>query len=152
MIPVIYTKRAHLSRWLGLNKNLDTAIHHLMTADLTRLALGRNEIDGDEVFVYRFNYRTMPEDQAIWEDHMRYGDLHAVLSGRERIGFSDVSCLTQTVQKPEEDFVGFLGQVQTWLPMTAEDILIAYPEDAHMVKVADGESMLVDKLCYKFKL
>ena len=36
--------------------------------------------------------------------------------------------------------------------MTTEDILIVFPEDAHMVKVADGSSTLVEKACYKFKV
>ena len=36
--------------------------------------------------------------------------------------------------------------------MTTEDILIVYPEDIHMVKVINGESTLVEKACYKFKV
>ena len=60
--------------------------------------------------------------------------------------------LKETVRKPEEDFVGFEGEVETWLPMTTEDILIVYPEDIHMVKVINGESTLVEKACYKFKV
>ena len=55
-------------------------------------------------------------------------------------------------QKPEEDFIGYEGEVQVWLPMTPEDVLIVYPEDAHMVKVIDTESTLVEKACYKFKV
>ena len=149
---MIYTKRKNLDRYLGLSSSLDTAIRYLQTADLTKLSKGRNEIDGDQAFVNRFDYQTMPQEQAIWEGHIQYGDIHVLLSGHEKIGVTNVEMLTETVRKPEEDFVGFEGEVCSWFPMTTEDILIVYPEDVHMVKVIDGESTLVEKACFKFKV
>ena len=146
---MIYTKRSHLHRYLGMSPAMDTAIRYLQTADLSALTKGRNEIDGDQVFVNRFDYRTMPREQAIWEGHIRYADIHVLLSGCEQIGVTNVAMLTETVRKPEEDFVGFEGEVQSWFPMTTEDILIVFPEDIHMVKVQKGESTLVEKACFK---
>lgn len=151
-VIMIYAKRKNLDRYLGLSESLNAAIHYLQTADLTQLHKGRNEIDGDQAFVNRFDYQTMPDDQAIWEGHIQYGDIHVLLSGQEKIGVSNVNSLTKTVSKPEEDFVGFEGDVQVWLPMTTEDILIVYPEDIHKVKVINGESTLVEKACFKFKV
>ena len=149
---MIYTKRKNLERYLGLNESLDTAIRHVLSADLTQLTKGRNEIDGDQAFVNRFDYQTMPQEQAIWEGHIQYGDIHVLLSGQEQIGVTNAQMLQETVRKPEEDFVGYDGPVMSWFPMTTEDILIVYPEDAHMVKVINGESTLVEKACYKFKV
>lgn len=149
---MIYTKKKNLHRYLGQSAALDTAIHYLLSADLTKLTKGRNEVDGDQVFINRFDYQTMTPDQAIWEGHKEYADLHVLLSGHEKIGVSNVDSLTQTVFKPEEDFVGFEGPVETWFPMTTEDILIVYPEDIHKVKVIDTDSVLVEKACFKFKV
>ena len=42
--------------------------------------------------------------------------------------------------------------METWFSMTPEDVLIVYPEDIHMVKVADGDTAHVRKCCYKFKV
>lgn len=149
---MIYTKRKYLHRYLGLSDNLDTAIRYLQTADLTQLQKGRNEIDSDQVFVNRFDYQTMPPENAIWEGHIQYADIHVLVSGCEKIGVSNVDTLKETVRKPEEDFVGFEGAVETWCPMTTEDILIVYPEDIHMVKVMNTESTLVEKACFKVKV
>ena len=149
---MIYTKRKYLHRYLGLSANLDTAIRYLQTADLSQLQKGRNEIDGSQVFVNRFDYQTMPQENAIWEGHIQYADIHVLVSGHEKIGVSNVDTLTETVRKPEEDFVGFDGPVEAWCPMTTEDILIVYPEDIHMVKVIDTESTLVEKACFKVKV
>ena len=149
---MIYAKRKDLGRYLGISASLDTAIRYLQSADLTQLHKGRNDIDGDQAFVNRFDYQTMPQDQAIWEGHIQYGDIHVLLSGQELIGVTNVEMLTETVRKPEEDFVGLEGDVKTWFPMTTEDILIVYPEDIHKVKVINGESTLVEKACFKFKV
>lgn len=149
---MIYTKRENLRRCLGLSESLDSAIRYLLEADLRDLSKGRNEIDGDRAFVNRFDYQTMPQEQAIWEGHARYGDIHVLLSGNEKIGVTHVSALKKTGEKPEEDFIGYEGDVKVWFPMTTEDILIVFPEDAHMVKVMDGESTLVEKACFKFKV
>ena len=149
---MIYVKKENLSRCLGLSAEMDTAIRYLQTADLRSLAKGRNEIDGSDVFVNRFDYQTMPQEQAIWEGHIQYADIHVLLSGKEKIGVTNVNLLTETVRKPDEDFVGFTGDVMSWFPMTPEDILIVFPEDVHMVKVMDGASTLVEKACFKVKV
>ena len=152
VVFLIYTKRKYLERYLGISDSLDAAIRHLQSADLSQLHKGRNEIDGDLAFVNRFDYQTMPQEEAIWEGHAKYGDIHVLLSGREKIGVTQVDGLKVVEQKPEEDFIGYEGDVEVWFPMTTEHVLIVYPEDAHMVKVMDGESSLVEKACYKFKV
>lgn len=152
VVSLIYTKRKYLERYLGMSGSLDSAIRHLLSADPGQLHKGRNEIDGDLAFVNRFDYQTMPPEQAVWEGHAKYADLHVLLSGREKIGVTHAEALKMTVQKPDEDFIGYEGGVEVWFPMTTEDILIVYPEDAHMVKVMDGDCCLVEKACYKFKV
>lgn len=149
---MIYVKRAHLDRYLGLCPALDTAIRHLAQADLAELAPGRNEVDGDGVYINRLDYTTIPEERAAWEGHARYGDIHIMIEGQERIGVSDAAELTQTVRRDEEDFLGFEGPVRVWYPMQEGDVLIVFPEDAHMVKVQLGDAMPVSRAVVKFKL
>lgn len=149
---MIYTKLKNIERYIGQSDALDTAIRYLLRADLTELVKGRNAVDGDQVFINRFDYQTMTADDAIWEGHSEYADMHVLLSGHEKIGVSNVDALKETVRKPEEDFIGFSGPVETWFTMTTEDILIVYPEDIHKVKVIDGESCLVEKACFKIKV
>ena len=149
---MIYTKRKNLYRYLGQSESMDIAIRHILSADLTKLTKGRNEVEGDQVFINRFDYQTMTPEEAIWEGHIQYGDIHVLVSGQEKIGVTNIEALTETVRKVDEDFVGFEGDVEVWFPMTTEDILIVYPEDVHMVKVILGESTLVEKACYKIKV
>lgn len=149
---MIYTKRKFIERYLGQSDALDTAIRYLLSADLTQLHKGRNEVDGDSVFINRFDYQTLSPEEAIWEGHARYADIHVLLSGQEKIGVANAESLKETARKPEEDFIGYEGPVAAWLPMTVEDILIVYPEDAHMVKVINQERTLVEKACFKVRV
>lgn len=149
---MIYTKLCNLERYLGQSETLDTAIRHLASIDLKDLNMGRNDVDGDRVFINRFDFQTMDEAAAVWEGHEFYGDIHLLLSGHEKIGVADTSTLTATNRKPEEDFIGYEGAVQVWCPMSAGDALIVFPEDAHMVKVTDGAPSDVQKAVVKFKV
>lgn len=149
---MIYAKRKDLLRSKGLYPSLDTAIDYLLHADLTQLKPGRNEVDGDNVFVNRFDYVSIPEVDAVWEGHTRYGDVQIMIAGKEQIGVSHANILKVTVRKEADDFIGYSGPVANWYPMEDQDVLIVFPEDVHMVKVQLGQSMNVGRAVVKFKL
>lgn len=149
---MIYTTISQLDRYLGLGKNLDTVIQYAKNCDLSQLHSGRNEIDGQNAFVNVLSYKTVPQEQALWEGHAAYGDMHIMIQGQELIGVTDTSELTVKVHKEEEDFIGFEGPVRLWAPMTETSVLIVFPEDAHMVKVLYGEAADVRRAVFKFKL
>lgn len=148
---MIYTNMARLERYLGVSDGLDTAIRYLKSADLTALVKGRNEVDGDNVFINRFDYDTLPEQDAMWEGHARYADIHVLLSGEEKIGVSDAARLTPGELDEENDFIPYEGAVETWFTMRPGDILVVYPEDVHMVKVQLNGQSHVEKAVFKVK-
>jgi len=148
---MIYTNMSQIERYLGLSAPLDTAIHYLKQADLSGLGKGRNGVDGDIVFINRFDYDTLPQDQAAWEGHLQYADLHVVLSGEERIGVTDAARLKEVSRDAEADFVAFEGPVECWVPMRPGDLLIVFPEDVHMVKVQLDGPAHVEKAVFKIR-
>lgn len=149
---MIYTNLNQLERYLGISESLDTAIRYLKNANLEELHKGRNEVSGDDVFINRFCYETMPEEEGFWEGHAAYGDIHIVLEGHEKIGVSNAASLKETVRKEAEDFIGYEGPVQAWAPMSPGSVLIVYPEDVHLVKVTDGAPSHVEKAVVKFRV
>lgn len=148
---MIFTTMGCLGRYKGISPALDTALDYLASADLARLAMGRNEVDGERVFINRFDYETVPEEEASWEGHLQYADIHVQLSGEERIGVSSASRLTETSRDEEADFVSFEGPVETWFSMAPGDVLIVFPEDVHMVKVRRDGPGRVEKAVFKVK-
>ena len=148
---MIFCKLEQLGRYRGLSQHLDTAIHFLEEGGASRLTMGRNEVDGDNVFINRFDYDTLPQDAAAWEGHLQYADLHVVLSGQEQIGVTDAARLREIRRDEAADFVGFEGPVECWAPMRPGDLLIVFPEDVHMVKVQYQGQSHVEKAVFKIK-
>jgi len=149
---MIYTTCQHLSRYKGISTGLDAAIDYLATADLDKLVLGRNEVAGDLVFVNRFDYTSLPLEQASWEAHKLRIDIQMVLQGEERIAVSDAASLTPTGYDAQRDFLTWDGPAKLWLPMHPGRILILFPEDIHMVKVQLNGPCQVKKAVFKVKV
>ena len=144
---MIFCKLEQLSRYKGLSKHLDTAIRFLEEGGASRLTMGCNEVDGEAVYVNRFDYDTAEE--AITEGHIRYIDVHVVLSGQEQIGVADVSTLQEVERREEEDYIGFSGPFQCMCVMKPRDVLITFPEDAHSPKRQNGGPCHVEKAVIK---
>lgn len=146
---MIYGILSDIGAYKGRSANLDTAIEYIKSCDLRSLIDGRNEIDGDNVYLNCFGYKTMKEDECFFEAHRRYLDVHIVLTGNELIGVSDTASLEKTDENDETDYVGYKGKVKCYYKMNTSKFLIAYPEDAHMVKLMDREQSYVKKAVIK---
>ena len=149
---MIYTRRAGLPRYKGILSSLDTAITFLADADLSKLAMGRNDVDGEQVYINRFDYTTMPENEAAWEGHKYYADIHVVLDGEEKIGVTDASLLKAGAYDEAGDFIPYEGPVESWVTMRPGDILVVFPEDVHKVKVQLHGASQVKKAVFKVRV
>lgn len=146
---MIYIKREQLNRYKGISKALDTAIDYLAEKDLNELNMGRNDVDGDQVYINRFDYTTMPEAEAAWEGHKYYADIHVLLDGEEKIGVTNASSLKAGDYDEAGDFIPYEGPVDGWVTMRPGDILVVFPEDVHMVKVQLNGPSQVKKAVFK---
>lgn len=150
---MIYDKKVNISRYSGLSKNIDTAIHFIETADLQHLPKGRTTIDGDEVFVNHFSYTTAEQTaESLFEDHMEYLDLHFPLSGAEKIAVSEAASLKEVEKRLNEDAIMYTGTSQELLPVSNKEFLIVYPGEAHLPKLVAEKPVEVDKLVFKIRL
>ena len=149
---MIYTDIKHVEQYLGMDKNLDTAIRYIKKQKLEELKDGKNVIDEERVFVNRFRYETLPETETSMESHLAYADIHLVLEGSEKIGVAPVEDLTVTGINPQEDQVDCFGDLTARLPLKQGKILILFPGEAHMVKIMDQASCHVEKAVMKVKM
>ncbi len=145
---MIYCKKNELKRYFGLSEHMDTAIRFLLENNLNALQTGRNEIN-DTVYANRFDYETRPEEGQLFETHIRYTDIHMVLSGRELIMASDEASLHETSGDENADYIASDGDWQCRFRLSTDDVLIVFPGEAHKVKCADGAPCFVKKLVVK---
>lgn len=149
---MIIGKRKDLQRYLNLHKNLDTAIHALSTLDLETLQMGKNIIDEDFVYINRFDYFTQDEEACFFEGHRDYLDIHIVLSGKEHIGYADISQLKAVTEYDESnDFTKYEGPISTYCLCQENDFVMTFPEDIHMPKISSDHE-LVRKCVVKVKV
>ena len=149
---MIYTDMEHLDRCRGICPQLDTAIDYLLENGLELLVYGRNEVDGDDVFVNRFHYTTVPREEAAFEAHEAYADIHLLAGGREFIGVTPIGRLTVTEVDRESDDIRCHGPVEVEIPMEPGKVLIVFPEDAHMVKIQNNGPVTVEKAVVKVRV
>jgi YhcH/YjgK/YiaL family protein len=74
-----------LAQWrtyAALSPRLAKGFAFLETVSPTA-ALGRHEIDGDDVFALVQRYTTKPIEERVFESHRKYIDIQYVLQGRE---------------------------------------------------------------------
>jgi YhcH/YjgK/YiaL family protein len=145
---MIIGKIKDLNRYKGLNYNLDKAIDFILNTDLLSLEHGRNEIDGDNVFLNRFSYTCLKEEDCFFEGHKDYLDIHLVLEGQELLGYSDVSNLNAVTEyNLNDDFIKYSGSVQTYCKLLVGDFIITFPEDIHMPKISINNDFVEKAVC-----
>lgn len=75
-----------------------------------------------------------------------------MIAGRERIGIADRAYMRETDRDEANDGIALEGAAEQYVSMEPGDVLIAFPEDAHQVKVESGGSCQVQKAVVKVLL
>jgi YhcH/YjgK/YiaL family protein len=138
---------SHLSRYLGIDPNLDTAIRWLGAHDLAALPLGRTEIDGQNVFLNVMEAAPRARETADFEVHARYMDLQFDLDGREAYAVAAGPTVTIAPIDPEKD-IGFVSG-----EATAEGLLgggrfaLFFAGEPHMPTLSAGDARIRKGVC-----
>lgn len=124
-------------------------LDYIQQTDLSLLANGRYEIDGENLFVIVQEYDTIPKDQGKWETHRRYIDLQYVIRGSEQIGYTHVASLKPvTTYDAGKDIAFFSGEGE-FLTVPEGGFMLLLPHDAHMPGVAVTTPERVKKAVFK---
>ena len=133
-----------------LSPRLRRAFEWLEQTDVATLAVGRHDIDGDDIFVNVSELDLRPRSAAALEVHNKYIDIQVVFGGIEEFGWSPRSA----VKLPREEFdsnkdIQFFEDIpQTFYTMREGEFTILMPEDAHAPMLGEGH---VRKLIFKVR-
>ena len=134
----------------GIHPNLDLALEHITPEFLSSLGEERVELKGEEVYCTKFTYETVPEEEAFFEAHRLYLDIHLMLSGSERVELAPPAGLTQFDH--QDDFYAYHGEGRHSVILSPGSFLVVFPDDAHKIKMqVDGPST-VSKAVFKVKI
>lgn len=138
MQKMIYDILANLTHYKGIHKNLDTAIDYLAGCDLSTLPNGRNEVDGDNVFVNVMDAAYHAAEDGSFEAHHTYADIQISLTGDECIGWKPLSAFPAWDENEETKLFEEKPAADVILPMTKGTFVILFPEDAHAPGIGTG--------------
>ncbi len=126
---MIFNLKENADHYLGISRNMDTALNWLKKADLLHLPDGRTGIDGDAVFVNVMNAVTKDKQEARFEFHRKYYDIQILISGKEDILFgSDAGRITV----PYKEDIGFCDCPETAAAhLSAGCFVICEPLEPH---------------------
>ncbi len=130
---MLVTDLAHAETNDYLNERFKKAYAFLAQGNLDKLPLGRNEIDGSDVFANVQEYTTVPADEKLFEAHRAYYDVQFVVSGEELVQYVPLEhasaaqpfdvesdfCLYEATRKP------------SGIALSAGELAVLAPEDAH---------------------
>ena len=138
----------------GMSLRLKKALCYLAETDFSRIAPGKVELDGSDLYATIMEYATKPVSEARWEAHRKYIDVQFLAAGRETIAVADLPTLNPAAAYDEtKDFQllegpGWAGSVSMKESMFA----IFFPHDAHMPGIADGVPAPVKKVVVKVRV
>jgi len=141
------------ARYADLHPAFKEAFAFMEKAAKEDLAVGRYELDGDNLFALVQAYETKPESEAKWEAHKKYIDIQFVVSGSEIIGWDSINNLpTGETYSEEKDCYVYQAPAATNLIVETGTFAILYPEDLHSPGVAYKASAPVKKVVVKVKI
>jgi YhcH/YjgK/YiaL family protein len=122
--------------YFGARERISAGLRWLQTQDPAKLAAGRHELDGTNLFVTVSEYETKPKNQGKWEAHKRYFDIQYLISGREAIGYAQLEACRLGMYDEGKDFQEIVEAPGDFLTLWPGMFMILAPQDAHMPGLA----------------
>lgn len=138
--------------YASISANLQKGFDFLTQPDLTSLANGRHDIDGNEVFALVSEYDSKEHADCRLEAHRTYTDIQYIVSGREAIGYAPLGAQKILVEfNAEKDIVFFTGDTT---PLNVESGMFAvfFPQDVHRPCMQINGPEKVKKIVVKVKI
>lgn len=131
-------------------RHWDQAFHFLKSANLKELPLGKQELEGEHLFVIVQEYYGKLKSDALYESHKKYIDIQYVIEGEELMGLTTLDKVT--VKEPysdEKDIAFYDFEGGDYLKATPENFFLFFPEDVHRPSITTGDSVQIKKIVVK---
>lgn len=144
---MIYAKLADAPAYRGIHPRLDQALD-LLTEDFLRgVPTERLSLDGDRLFVTRFDVQTTADESRLFEYHRRYLDIFTLAAGRERVDVAAPEAISVTAHSG--DYWGGEGKAEQSVALTPGSFLVLFPGDAHRPGMALAAPEDISRIVFK---
>ncbi|MCX7798595.1 MAG: YhcH/YjgK/YiaL family protein [Melioribacter sp.] len=149
---MIFDQLKNANLYFPLSKRIQTAFEYLLNTNFETLEAGKYEIDGENIYAVIQNYDTKPITAGKWEAHKKYIDIQYIVSGKEKMGYSNPTKMIVTEEYNEEKDVMFLKGDGNFLIAEAGHFAVFFPTDVHMPGIAVNLSTPIKKVVVKVRV
>ena len=127
--------------YTSLNPHFAKAFAFLRQQGLDKLADGRHEIDGDNVYAMVVKGTGKQRSQAKLEVHRKYIDIQYLVSGCDDIGWKTYKLCKNSLgdYNAANDTELFSDMSSAWITICPGDFAVLFPQDAHAPGFGEGE-------------
>jgi len=148
---MIFDRIKNAQQYFSLGENIEKALTYLASTDFTALEPGKYEIDGENVFALVQEYNTRPYSAGKWESHRKYIDVQYIVSGKEKMGFTEsTKVIVMEDYNDEKDCTIYKGE-GNFIIIEEGHFAIFFPTDIHMPSMAINIPREVKKVVVKVK-
>ena len=147
---MICAKLSEAGQYLGIHPRLDKALRLLNEDFLASVGTARQSIEGDALYVTRFEVQTSTDETRLFEYHRQYLDIFTLAEGCERVDIASPEKLTVVDQ--HDDYWGCAGSAEQSVTLTPGSFLVLFPGDAHRPGMSAAAPEKVARLVFKIKI
>jgi YhcH/YjgK/YiaL family protein len=143
-------RRALALNYFKNQERWDKAFLFLKTADLKALPLGKQELDGQRLFVSIDEYTTKDKSETRYESHKKYIDIQYIIDGEELIGLTTPDNVNVTEPYNEEKDIAFYAfEGGDDIKVTPGNFVVFFPDDVHRPVMKANANSKVRKIVVK---
>ena len=147
---MIYATLTEAPSYRGLHPRLDRVLERLTPEFLSSLGTEKVALDGEDLFVTRFDVSTSTDEGRLFEYHRRYLDVFVTVRGCERVDIAAPEALSLREQRG--DYWGAEGTAEQSVLLTPGRFLVLFPGDAHRPGMAVEDSESISRVVFKVLL
>jgi len=135
--------------YLEVNSKFKKAFNFLRNTDLSKLEIGKYEIEGNSIYAIVDSYLTRSKEEVLWEAHRRYMDIQLVIKNKEQMGYANLRQMQNCTQYDQEKDILFFKGTGSYFIIPTGTFVILTPQDVHMPGIVIGKPEAVKKIVLK---
>ncbi len=148
---MIFDQLKNAPLYFPLGERIAKALQYLSQTDFTNVEPGTYEIDGENIFAIVQEYNTKPSSSAKWEAHKKYIDIQYMVSGKEKMGFTDSQKVIVLQEYRQGNDITIYKGEGNFLIADEGHFALFYPTDIHMPQLALNIPKEVKKVVVKVR-
>ncbi len=140
------------SYYAGFGERVVQAVQYMKEHNPHSLPLGKNSIDGDNIYYEVSEVQTVRADEKFFEAHKRFIDIQMTIDGEEWYGYNSVGNLKEEIPYNQDKDAAFYSGDGEYFRIPKGQFVLFMPEDAHNPCIYFKQQGHVRKIVIKIKI